>query len=135
MESRNSLAKRQDLGGMLIKITSLTGASTAILELFRIRICGSIPLLPMEVQRLGNKMAGGTNRKDATMALNGNNVQNNIKTKNNTDQQRKEKEKKDRESLVLWKRPLTTMEYFCREVSILITTYGKKLITHKKSLQ
>ncbi|KAJ8958051.1 hypothetical protein NQ318_002060, partial [Aromia moschata] len=84
-----------------------------------------------QVQRLGNKMAGGINRKDASATLNGSNVQNNTKAKNNTDQQRKERERKERESLVLWKRPITTVEYFFREVSVLLSTYGKKILANR----
>lgn len=36
----------------------------------------------------------------------------------------KEKEKEDRETLVLWKRPLTTLYYFTMEVFTLLKTYG-----------
>ncbi|KAJ8942504.1 hypothetical protein NQ314_010057 [Rhamnusium bicolor] len=78
------------------------------------------------IQRLGNKMSGGASRKDATTTLNGSNIQNNTRTKNTAEQQRKDKEKQDRESLLLWKRPVITIEYFFREVVILLTTYGKK---------
>jgi hypothetical protein len=39
---------------------------------------------------------------------------------------RKENERKEKESLVLWKRPLTTVEYSTKEVFVLLTTYGKK---------
>lgn len=65
-------------------------------------------------------------RKDGAPTVNGSNVQNNIKTKNHAEQQKKEKERQERESLVLWKRPVVTVEYFIREVFMLLSTYGKK---------
>ncbi|EFA04843.1 vacuole membrane protein 1 isoform X1 [Tribolium castaneum] len=49
-----------------------------------------------------------------------------------TERTRKEKERKERESLVLWKRPLTTLEYSTKEVIVLLTTYGRKILEHKK---
>lgn len=42
------------------------------------------------------------------------------------DKTRKENERKEKESLVLWKKPLTTIEYSTKEVFILLTMYGKK---------
>ncbi|CAG9821447.1 unnamed protein product [Phaedon cochleariae] len=84
------------------------------------------------LQRLGHKMAGQTKRRDATPQQNGDTVQNNMKTKKQSEQKRKEKEKKDRESLVLWKRPLVTLEYFFRECLLLLTTYGKKILGNRK---
>lgn len=38
----------------------------------------------------------------------------------------KNKEKEDRQSLVLWKRPFSTLEYSFRECLILLITYGKR---------
>lgn len=43
-----------------------------------------------------------------------------------TERTRKETERKERESLVLWKRPITTIEYSTKEVFVLLTTYGKR---------
>ncbi|KAJ8921223.1 hypothetical protein NQ315_013695 [Exocentrus adspersus] len=83
------------------------------------------------VQRLGNKMTVGL-RQEGSITVNGNNVQNHTRTKNHAEQQRKEKERKDRESLVLWRRPLITIEYFVREVFILLSTYGRKILAHQK---
>ncbi|KAG5875157.1 hypothetical protein JTB14_014286 [Gonioctena quinquepunctata] len=85
----------------------------------------------MSLQRFGNKMAGQTKRKDATVQQNGNGTHS-LKPKNSSEQKRKEREKKDRESLVLWKRPLTTVEYFFRECYVLSTTYGKKILANRK---
>lgn len=70
-------------------------------------------------------MTGGA-RKDGAPTVNGSNLHNNIRTKNHAEQQKKEKERLERESLVLWKRPIVTVEYFVREVFILLSTYGKK---------
>ncbi|XP_018578590.1 vacuole membrane protein 1-like, partial [Anoplophora glabripennis] len=83
------------------------------------------------VQRLDNKMTSGA-RKDGAPTINGSNLQNNIRTKNHAEQQKREKERQDRESLVLWKRPIVTVEYFIREVIILLSTYGKKILTNQK---
>ncbi|XP_063927167.1 vacuole membrane protein 1 isoform X2 [Zophobas morio] len=49
-----------------------------------------------------------------------------------TERTRKETERKERESLVLWKRPITTIEYSTKEVFVLLTTYGKRILEHKK---
>lgn len=56
--------------------------------------------------------------------MNGNAVHNNKKSK--SEELRKEQDKKFRQSIVLWKRPLLTIEYFFREVIDLLITYGKK---------
>lgn len=56
--------------------------------------------------------------------MNGNVSHNNKKSK--SDELRKEKDKKFRQSIVLWKRPLLTIEYFFREVIDLVITYGQK---------
>lgn len=40
----------------------------------------------------------------------------------------KQKEKEERASLVLWKRPIVTTEYFIREVSTLLYIYGAKYV-------
>lgn len=71
-------------------------------------------------------MAGGAKRRDAsTTQTNG--VGPKAEGKSRTpEQQRKDAEKKERNSLVLWKRPLTTVEYFIREIYELISIYGKK---------
>lgn len=71
-------------------------------------------------------MVRGTKRNAATSTMNGNIVHNNKKSKNVSEGVKKEKEKKFRQSIVLWKRPLLTIEYFLREVISLLTTYGKK---------
>lgn len=39
---------------------------------------------------------------------------------------RKERERKEKENIVLWKQPLTTIEYSAKEITILLTTYGRK---------
>nr|XP_023015659.1 vacuole membrane protein 1 isoform X2 [Leptinotarsa decemlineata]XP_023015660.1 vacuole membrane protein 1 isoform X2 [Leptinotarsa decemlineata] len=82
------------------------------------------------LQRLGNKMVNQTKRKDATAQQNGDTVQNH--TKNKSTEEQKKKEKTERESIVLWKRPLITIEYFFRECYVLLSTYGKKILASKK---
>lgn len=67
-----------------------------------------------------------TKRSVATATMNGNVAHNNKKSKNVSEQERKDQEKKYRRSIVLWKRPLVTIEYFFREIVILLITYGKK---------
>lgn len=71
-------------------------------------------------------MARGTKQKDSAPIINGTGVHNNRKNKNHNEQQKKELEKADRKKLVLWKKPLVTMEYFFREIFVLLTTYGKR---------
>lgn len=42
------------------------------------------------------------------------------------EKQRREKERRERQGFVLWKRPLATVEYATREVGVLLTTYSKE---------
>ena len=35
-------------------------------------------------------------------------------------------ERKNRESIVLWKKPLTTLHYFCLELMIIVQEYWKR---------
>lgn len=63
-------------------------------------------------------------KNPTTSVMNGNLGHNNKKSK--SDELRKEKDKKFRQSIVLWKRPLLTIEYFVREVIDLLITYGQK---------
>lgn len=41
-------------------------------------------------------------------------------------------EHEERESIVLWKQPMTTIKYFVKEVSLLLSTYGRKIIQYKE---
>ncbi|VEN61499.1 unnamed protein product [Callosobruchus maculatus] len=86
------------------------------------------------LQRLGsNKMSGETKKKSATATQNGNSLQS-TKTKSKDEQQKREALKKDRESLVLWKRPFTTVEYFFKEVFVLLSTHGRNILSHRKTV-
>lgn len=74
-----------------------------------------------------------TKRKEpkTTPNTNGNIVQNNVNkaTKghtNETQKKQKERERNEREGIVLWKKPILTLEYFFRECFELVTHYGKK---------
>lgn len=78
-----------------------------------------------QLQRLANnKMVAAGKRKDAkeTPTINGNT---NTKVQNNIDKQ-KQKEREERQQLVLWKKPILTTEYFIKETSTLLYTYGEK---------
>lgn len=80
-----------------------------------------------------------TKRKEIKDAqnTNGNIVQNNVNNKSGksqtTDAQKKqkEKEKSERESIVLWKKPILTLEYFFRECFELVTHYGRNFLANK----
>ncbi|XP_017771369.1 PREDICTED: vacuole membrane protein 1 isoform X1 [Nicrophorus vespilloides] len=76
------------------------------------------------LQRLGHKMSSRKN-----VQLNGSASASQATALKPSD---KKKEKRDRESLVLWKRPFTTLEYFAKELMVLLGTYGKKLFNYKK---
>lgn len=69
-------------------------------------------------------MATAGKRKDAKElpTVNGNT---NNKVQNNIDRQ-KQKEREERQNLVLWKKPIVTTEYFIKETSTLLYTYGEK---------
>ncbi|XP_065170592.1 vacuole membrane protein 1-like isoform X3 [Atheta coriaria] len=49
-----------------------------------------------------------------------------------TSKAQKLREREERESYVLWKRPLGTIEYFTKETLILLYTYGKQTLQYKK---
>ncbi|CAH2005431.1 unnamed protein product [Acanthoscelides obtectus] len=74
-------------------------------------------------------------KKNAPVAVtqNGNSLQS-TKTKSKDEQQKREALKKDRESLVLWKRPLTTVEYFFKEVFVLLSSHGRNILSHRKTV-
>ncbi|XP_046840649.1 vacuole membrane protein 1-like [Xenia sp. Carnegie-2017] len=42
-------------------------------------------------------------------------------------------ERKNRESIVLWKKPLTTLHYFSLELMIIVQEYWKRILQHRKS--
>ncbi|KAF7283517.1 transport and Golgi organization 5 isoform X2 [Rhynchophorus ferrugineus] len=91
------------------------------------------PIIVKFLQRLGYKMA--TKRKEIPTS-NGNIIQSNAngKTKNtlnDAQKRQKEKEREERESIVLWKKPLLTLEYFSKECGELVTYYGKKILANK----
>ncbi|RZB40723.1 vacuole membrane protein 1 [Asbolus verrucosus] len=86
------------------------------------------------LQRLGHKMTTNAKRKDTNTTTNGTAVAPEELPGGSGDPNeklRKENERKERESLVLWKKPLTTIEYSTKEIFILLTTYGRKVLEHK----
>lgn len=74
-------------------------------------------------------MSTTAKRKEVSIASNGSvpNVdpKENI-TENVQSRRSRQLEKEDRQSLVIWKRPFTTLEYFVKEVFMLLHTYGQK---------
>ncbi|XP_066144868.1 vacuole membrane protein 1 isoform X1 [Euwallacea fornicatus] len=88
------------------------------------------------LQRLGYKMA--TKRKEGKNGpnTNGSIVQNNVNsktTKNVTNEaQRRQRERLERESIILWKKPILTLEYFFRECVELVTHYGRNFLENRK---
>lgn len=70
-----------------------------------------------------------TKRKDITPEANGNNL-----ARIDNVQEAKEKEKSEREDIVLWRKPVITLEYFVRESVILLYTYGKKSLEYRKTV-
>lgn len=70
----------------------------------------------------------GNVKKNALNTANGNvSTQNTVKsTAGSTSRSRKQKEREERERLVIWKQPIKTLEYFTKEVFVLLYTYGKK---------
>lgn len=64
-------------------------------------------------------------RKDSSPEANGNNP-----PRIDSTERQKELEKKEREGIVIWRRPITTLEYFIKELFIVLYTYGKKYVTN-----
>uniref|UniRef100_A0AAR5Q4E2 SAP domain-containing protein n=2 Tax=Dendroctonus ponderosae TaxID=77166 RepID=A0AAR5Q4E2_DENPD len=87
------------------------------------------------LQRLGYKMA--SKRKEATASgpnRNGNIVQsvaNSNAPTNEAQKKQREKDRVERESIVLWKKPVQTMEYFLRECLELGTHYGRNFLANR----
>lgn len=70
------------------------------------------------MKRKDNPSTNGTTVSPDQM---GSSVASNEKTRTNQARQ-------EQNNLVLWKQPLTTIEYATREIFILLTTYGKKYV-------
>lgn len=85
-----------------------------------------------QLQRLGHKMSTNKRKDSPTVTSNGNATlsQNNVqKTQTEINsRQNKQMEREEREGIVIWKRPVTTLEYFAKEVFILLQTYGQKYV-------
>lgn len=90
-----------------------------------------IHLRLLQLQRLGYKMASKRKEAKNSPDTNGSVVQNNVNNKpknvtNEVQQRQREKERSERESIVLWKQPVLTLEYFFKECIELVTHYGRK---------
>lgn len=70
-------------------------------------------------------MAVAAKRKDAREA-NGSATNNGTRIAQNHEDEQKRRDREERKSLVLWKRPIVTTEYFIKETSTLLYTYGEK---------
>lgn len=70
----------------------------------------------------------GNGRKVVSNTANGNLTpqQNTVKTNNSSSRSKKQREREEREKIVIWKQPLKTLEYFTKEVFVLLYTFGKK---------
>jgi len=102
-----------------------------------------IVLITPVLQRLGHKMASRRNVSGSPLSSPGVTTNGNVaveggvtnsKTGHRTGDHHKslkQKEKDERESIVLWKRPLTTIEYFTKESIDLMIYYGNKLLQYK----
>ncbi|CAG9862545.1 unnamed protein product [Phyllotreta striolata] len=84
------------------------------------------------LQRLGNTMAGHTRKREDSTSQQPNGGLQNLKHRKQGDAHKKEKEKRERESLVLWRKPFKTVEFFIRECFELATTYGRKVLANRK---
>ncbi|KAL1489433.1 hypothetical protein ABEB36_014328 [Hypothenemus hampei] len=85
------------------------------------------------LQRLGYKMAIKRKETKNGPNTNGTLVQNNVKpVKSEAVKKQKEKDRLEREGIILWKRPVLTLEYFFRECLELFTHYGKNFLANRK---
>lgn len=89
------------------------------------------------LQRLGYKMASKRKEAKNSPDTNGSVVQNNVNNKpknvtNEVQQRQREKERSERESIVLWKQPVLTLEYFFKECIELVTHYGRNFLGNRK---
>ncbi|XP_044763793.1 vacuole membrane protein 1 isoform X2 [Coccinella septempunctata] len=92
---------------------------------------------PIEIERLGYKMSASVKRKDVKEVpptTNGSDKQLETKNSSETERLNKQKEIEYRKGIVLWKRPILTIEYCIRECLILLTTYGRRLLHNKRLL-
>lgn len=79
-------------------------------------------MLLFQLQRLSHKMPSNSSvkRKDTSPEANGNNPP------RIDSPSLKELERRERETIVIWRKPITTLEYFVKELFIVLYTYGKK---------
>ncbi|KAB0791277.1 hypothetical protein PPYR_03077 [Photinus pyralis] len=87
------------------------------------------------LQRLGHKMIVNS-RKNAASAANGNATPQpaTAKSVHSNTRLKKQREREEREKIVIWKQPVRTLEYFAKEIFVLLYTFGKKTLEYKKSV-
>ncbi|KRT80765.1 hypothetical protein AMK59_5975, partial [Oryctes borbonicus] len=89
------------------------------------------------LQRLGHKMnptKRSANASNGSATIENDSSSQTCRLPNTTVQPacNKALEKAERESIVLWKKPSQTLEYFCKEVFELSCIYGNKLLEYRK---
>ncbi|XP_026466447.1 vacuole membrane protein 1-like isoform X2 [Ctenocephalides felis] len=97
-----------------------------------------------ELQRLGHKMSTGSNssqhRSPKSSAINtplqknGDAVHTKPTHNPSANAGQRDKHKAEREGLVLWRRPFTTLKYSTLESWMLLQTYGRKVREYKKTV-
>ncbi|KAF5286550.1 hypothetical protein FQA39_LY16233 [Lamprigera yunnana] len=88
------------------------------------------------LQRLGHKMMVNT-RKTIASTSNGNvtpSTPSATKPSSSTNRLKKQREREEREKIVIWKQPIRTLEYFIKELFFLIYIFGKKTLEYKKTV-
>ncbi|KAF5307405.1 hypothetical protein FQR65_LT06919 [Abscondita terminalis] len=88
------------------------------------------------LQRLGHKMMVNTRKSATTTTANGNIAPTTGATKpsNTSNRMKKQREREEREKIVVWKHPIKTLEYFTKELFFLMCTFGRKTLEYKKSV-
>lgn len=74
-------------------------------------------------------------RKTITNTANGNVASSNSsKPTNSSNRLKKQREREERDKIVIWKQPIRTLEYFTKEIFFLMYTFGKKTLEYKKTV-
>ncbi|KAK9876353.1 hypothetical protein WA026_012662 [Henosepilachna vigintioctopunctata] len=89
------------------------------------------------LQRLGYRMPSSIKRKnfsDVSSTTNGSSQlsEGNKNSEAVSEQQIRQQQREERGSLVIWKKPLLTLEYSFMECVILLSTYGRRILENKK---
>ncbi|XP_046386216.1 vacuole membrane protein 1-like isoform X1 [Ischnura elegans] len=105
-----------------------SGNKTELVQrLEKLGASGSMPLDAGAMTGSGGKHKGGDQSRGANRP-NGDTYNSNKKHYTQADRRR---EKEERSKLVLWRRPLTTLDYFRKELFWDLNTYGTKLLQYR----